>query len=132
MNSLQKIHYSNDRNAARLYSGEIEPAYFKGAVLYLGLGSAYLPRHQGTGVTSTTIVEKDPELVEYFSNLIAPDWEVIIESAEAWKTRRKFNHIVIDFFENITPKKDLEEIKAKYKPRLKSGGSFEYVKKLFK
>ena len=105
---------------------------FYGSVLYIGMGSAWVPRNQSDSVNQTTIVEIDPNIVQRYGDLIKPEWKIIIDDAWRFNTYEKFDFIFIDIWDSMVPIKYIEMIRKKYSNFLNPGGRIIFLEKVIK
>ena len=123
--------YINDLELERLYM-DIPMKEFYGSVLYIGMGSAWVPRNQSDSVNQTTIVEIDPNIVQRYGDLIKPEWKIIIDDAWRFNTYEKFDFIFIDIWDSMVPIKYIEMIRKKYSNFLNPGGRIIFLEKVIK
>jgi predicted O-methyltransferase YrrM len=121
--------YSNDDILKKIYSN-IPIQEFKGSVMYVGMGSAWVPRQQPSNVYRTLIIEKDKEIIDKYSHLLKPDWEVVNEDAWMFYTEEKFDFIFIDIWNNLVLDKYMVIIESLYSKYLRPGGKILFLEQL--
>lgn len=102
----------------------VDSRHFYGSVLYLGMGSCFLPRHQSTEVTKTVIVELDLEVIQYNkqSNNLNKDWVVISKDAYKYTPDELFDFIVVDIWYDVQENDIVQSLVNRYRPWTKSDG----------
>jgi predicted RNA methylase len=113
-------------------SNYIYPEHFSGDVLYVGMGTCYLMKEQSSEVTSTSIIEFDPEVIEFNVDNIQEDWQIIQEDAYTFETENKYDIIVLDIWYRPPPKEEIFSLVDKYNNFLKQDGKILYLKNLIR
>jgi len=121
--------YLNDSILKEVYS-DVPIQEFKGSVMYVGMGSAWVPRNQPPSVYRTLIIEKDKKIIDKFSYLLKPEWEVVNEDAWLFHTEEKFDFIFIDIWNSVILDKYMIMIESLYSNYLKPGGKILFLEQL--
>ena len=96
---------------------DIYPKKMYGDVLWVGMGDAYGPRNQSENVTSTTILEKD--------------WNIIEGCAYSYDFKdQKFDFIILDIWAHLIYASELKSLMEKYTKHLKKEGIILHIKTL--
>jgi predicted RNA methylase len=116
-------HYTDQKNKVLYARENIIPQSFKWSVLYLGMGTCFLPRMQSENVTRTVIVENDERIIEIneYEKRIDESWEVIKWDAWAVDLDEEFDVIVADIFSTKQIEWVVDEFAKVYKKNLKKG-----------
>lgn len=123
--------YGNDSEVAKIYE-KIPMDLFYGSVLYVGMGSAWVPRNQSKEVIKTTIIENSVEIINRYRDLVDPAWNIIQEDAWRFWTDERFDFIFIDIWDSSTPVKYIEMIRSKYVKLLKVNGEILFLDSIIK
>jgi predicted RNA methylase len=110
----------------------IDPKYFKGEVLHVGMGTCYLPLLQTSKATHTTIVEIDPDIIQYNKDKIKNNWTIIQEDAYNFFSTLKYDIIMLDIWYRPVEQVKVFNLVEKYKNFLKPTGKVLYLKGLIK
>lgn len=121
--------YDFDIFLKKVYN-EIPVNKFKGNVLYLGMGSLWVPRLQGENVKRTVIIEKDINIIEKYKKYVKEDWVIINQDVYDFKTDEVFDFIFADIWDSKTRLSDVLNLKKQYLLNLKNDDSFIYLKKI--
>jgi 16S rRNA A1518/A1519 N6-dimethyltransferase RsmA/KsgA/DIM1 with predicted DNA glycosylase/AP lyase activity len=111
-------------------NNNIRPEEFFGDVLYVGMGTCYLPKLQTDKVLSTTIIEIDQEIINYNQNTVEKNWNIIHCSADEFETENKYDIIMLDIWYRKTAQAEVFSLVEKYKTFLKPGGEVLYLKSI--
>jgi spermidine synthase len=84
-------------NSIYLTNNKIDPSILFGSILYLGMGTCFIPRLQSKNVIDTDIVEIDENMIDYNKN-ISNNWNVIKADVYKYETIKKYDFIFIDIF----------------------------------
>ena len=114
---------------SQVYS-DVDIEEFYGDVLYLGMGSLWIPRQQTDKVTSTTIIENDLNIVNEFSNNLKSEWNLIIADAWEYTPTQKFDVIYADIWHRIIDYQDVQDMFCRYKKYLKTNGQMRCLERL--
>lgn len=123
--------YNNDSELVGIYE-KIPMNLFYGSVLYVGMGSAWVPRNQSSGVIKTTIIENSVEIIDRYRDLLDPDWIIIQEDAWRFWTDDRFDFIFIDIWDSLTPVKYIEMMRSRYSKLLKAEGEILFLESIIK
>lgn len=121
--------YSDDNVLKGVYE-KIPFKEFKGSVLYVGMGSAWVPRQQPDRVHRTLIVERDQAIIDKYYHLLKPGWEVVKEDAWLFYTEEKFDYIFIDIWNGLILDKYMVMIENIYLNYLNPGGKILFLEQL--
>jgi hypothetical protein len=113
--------YDHDSFMKTVYA-DVSIHDFYGDVLYLGMGSLWIPRKQTDKVTSTTIIEIDSEIIKQFSHHLKPDWKLINTNAWTYEPIKSYDVIFADVWHNIIDYVEVKKMFDKYKDYLKPNG----------
>lgn len=113
-------------NSIYLTNNKIDPSILFGSILYLGMGTCFIPRLQSKNVIDTDIVEIDENMIDYNKN-ISNNWNVIKADVYKYETIKKYDFIFIDIFYKKTTKDIMEGLIDRYIPFLKEGGKIFYL-----
>jgi hypothetical protein len=105
---------------------KIDPSILFGSILYLGMGTCFIPRLQSDKVIDTDIIEIDENMIEYNKN-ITHKWNVIKADVYEYETIKKYDFIFIDIFYKKINKDIMEGLIDRYNPFLKEGGKIFYL-----
>lgn len=105
----------------------IDPNKLFGSVLYLGMGTCYIPRLQSDNVIKSTIVEIDDDVIEYNKDIIKDSWEIIKADVYDYEPEFLYDFIFIDIFYHTTEKDNMEGLIYKYINFLKESGKIFYL-----
>jgi hypothetical protein len=105
---------------------KIEPNRLSGSVLYLGMGTCYIPSLQSDKVTTTHILELEQEVIDYNKD-INPSWKVIKCDAYTYEPEQKYDFIFIDIFYHRTTKEIMECLIDRYLDALNVDGKIFYL-----
>ena len=121
--------YAIDRHMRSIYK-RVDYSQIIGDVLYLGMGSMWVPRNQGNRVKSTTIIEKYQKIIDRFSSLANTEWEILKGDIYKYIPNKTYDVIFADIF--IIPFTYAESIEIinLYKEYLKPGGKIIFLEKL--
>tara|TARA_R100001460_G_scaffold18475_4_gene39189 strand:+ start:363 stop:785 length:423 start_codon:yes stop_codon:yes gene_type:complete len=131
--NISKIYYRPNWDKVCKYyfkKSDIDIDNFYGDVLYVGMGSAYGPRKQSNKVNSTTIIEKNQEIIKAF-NIPEKKWKII--EADAYDidlNKNKYDFIFIDIFLYKIPKSKYNFLLNKYSKYLKKEGKIFFAKSI--
>jgi hypothetical protein len=114
-----------------LNNNKIDPSILFGSILYLGMGTCFIPRLQSDKVIDTDIVEIDENMIEYNKN-ITHKWNVIKADVYEYETIKKYDFIFIDIFYKKVEREIMEYLIEKYIKNLKSDGKIFYLKSVCK
>lgn len=110
----------------------IYPEHLSGDVLYVGMGTCYLMKEQSSEITSTTILEIDPEIIDFNIDNTQEGWQIVHEDAYTFETQSKYDIIVLDIWYHPTPAEEILSLVNKYNNFLKQDGKVLYLKTLIK
>jgi len=113
-------------NSIYLTNNKIDPSILFGSILYLGMGTCFIPRLQSKNVIDTDIVEIDENMIDYNKN-ISNNWNVIKADVYKYETIKKYDFIFIDIFYTKINKDIMEGLIDRYIPFLKEGGKIFYL-----
>lgn len=123
--------YGKDSEVAKIYE-KIPMDLFYGSVLYVGMGSAWVPRNQSRRVIKTSIIENSVEIIDRYRELLDPDWNIIQEDAWRFRTDERFDFIFIDIWDSLTPVKYIEMMRSRYDKLLKVNGKILFLDSIIK
>jgi spermidine synthase len=109
-----------------LNNNKIDPSILFGSILYLGMGTCFIPRLQSDKVIDTDIIEIDENMIEYNKN-ITHKWNVIKDDVYEYETIKKYDFIFIDIFYKKVEREIMEYLIEKYIKNLKSDGKIFYL-----
>jgi hypothetical protein len=101
----------------------IDPNRLYGSVLYLGLGTCFIPSLQTDKVTTTHILELKQEVIDY--NTVPH--KVIKGDAYTYIPEQFYDFIFIDIFYHRTNKENMESLIDRYIPYLNPNGKILYL-----
>lgn len=106
------------------HHNSLDSREFRGQVLYLGMGSCFLPRHQSDAVTQTVIVELNPVVVEHNrkTNNLDTNWTIVIADAYQYTPDGQFDIIVADIWYDVQCESVINQLIDRYKPWLAPAG----------
>jgi hypothetical protein len=110
-----------------LSANKIDPNSLSGSILYLGMGTCFIPRLQGSAVTTTHILEIDDEMIRYNENIIKSDWLVIKGDAFIYEPSIKYDLIFIDIFYQKVNREVMESLIERYSDYLTPMGKIFYL-----
>lgn len=118
-----KSLYTNERNLKRIYN-RLDISEWKGSVLYLGMGSLWLARHQPKEVTRTVIVEIDKDVIEKYKHFAKNigNYEIVHKDIYEFETNELFDVIFIDIFCSPITLKTWLYTEDKFRKNLKPNG----------
>lgn len=105
----------------------IDPNKLFGSILYLGMGTCYIPRLQSDNVIKTTIIEIDDDVIDYNKDIVENSWKVIKADVYYYEPKLLYDFIFIDIFYQKTEKDIMEALIDKYIPFLKENGKIFYL-----
>lgn len=107
----------------------VDSRNYAGAVLYLGMGSCFLPRNQSDLVTKTVIVEIDPAVIAYnkAKNNLSDTWTVVQDDAWLHEPTDLFNIIVVDIWYGQETRLMIEKLCDRYRKHLAPDGRIDYL-----
>lgn len=121
-------HYDREDFLDLVYKNEIDSSKFTGTVLYLGMGSAWLPRKQ-VNVNKTIIVEYDEKIINLYEHF-AKGCEIIYADAYKYNPKEKFNHIVLDIWDRMTDYSVVAGLLNRYEDYLKPNGKLHFLRRI--
>ena len=122
-------YYEDDEILKRVYK-DVPINEFKGSVLYVGMGSAWVPRIQPKAVKRTVIVEIDQDIIDRYFHKLNPDWEIIRFDAWKFHTEDRFDFIFIDIWDSIILDKYMKIIENKYSNFLNPEGKVVFLESI--
>jgi predicted RNA methylase len=110
-------------------TNEIKPEDFYGDVLYLGMGSCFLPKRQTDNVLSTTIIEIDQSIIESNKAITnSKQWMVVNADVYDYQPDKTYDVIVVDIWFEVQSQTTVMELVNKYKKYLKKDGKIMHLK----
>lgn len=116
----QNIYWHHNGVDSRKYSG---------SVLYIGMGSCFLPRTQSSLVVKTVIVEIDPSVISYnlTENNLCSTWTVVQYDAWQYQPEDLFDIIVVDIWYGQESRQTVTTLCDRYRPYLAPNGKIDYL-----
>lgn len=108
----------------------VDSRNYAGSVLYVGMGSCFLPRTQSPRVTHTVIVEIDP-LVIVFNQAkghVRDEWVVVQHDAWHYVPDTLFDVIVLDIWYGQESQSRMDQLCQRYQPHLAANGRLDFLK----
>lgn len=107
----------------------VDSRNYAGSVLYVGMGSCFLPRTQSPRVTNTVIVEIDPTVIAFNTTKkhLHTDWTVVEADAWSYEPADVFDKIVVDIWYGQEIHSNVTKLCDRYRPYLAAGGTIDYL-----